>query len=128
MKPSLLIDLSSAEVFPLDDSFFGRPNCFQIILASTELILCCDTREDLYAWMTALGLVAARSGLGPPVSSSRATQIKSLTVIIDEAKGLSAKTPEAYAIVSLNSIKFARTPAIVGKGSAVFWKESFQLE
>lgn len=45
-KPKGIIDLESSSVFPLHETFFGRPNCFQIAVQSTDIYLCCNTEAD----------------------------------------------------------------------------------
>jgi Ras GTPase-activating protein 1 len=128
VKPDLLTDLASAEVYPFDDSFFGRPNCFQLLVGSAEFVLCCNTKDEADSWLSALALVVAVSGTGPSIDPARAVQLFGLEVSVKEVKGLASKAPEAYAVVSLNGIKYARTPTVTGKSNAVVWSEDFVFE
>lgn len=78
VKPKGIIDLPTALVYSVDDSLFGRyistechtlltalrPNCFQIIVNTSEIYLCANTPEEKQVRVYGLSLadVACRNG------------------------------------------------------------------
>lgn len=58
-KPKGLIDLNYSSLYPVHDSLFGRPNCFQIILRAlnnqvSAYYICADNSDQVQEWIQAL--------------------------------------------------------------------------
>lgn len=49
-KPKGLIDLSYSSLYPVHDSFFGRPNCFQLVVRALNHVsvyyICADNSDQ----------------------------------------------------------------------------------
>eukprot|EP00041_Stephanoeca_diplocostata_P039547 m.1635172 g.1635172 ORF g.1635172 m.1635172 type:complete len:926 (+) comp25420_c1_seq1:276-3053(+) len=128
-KPKGIIDLESCSVFSLHETFFGRPNCFQIAVQSADIYLCCNTEADTNEWMDALAPHCGTVGFGPLVrNADKRSTVMGLNLSIMEAKNFTAKSSTLYCIVSLNYAKMARTPAVQVKGDSVFWGEEFVFD
>lgn len=130
VKPKGIIDLASSYVYPLDASFFGRPNCFQVLVNGNAVYLCANTEAEASEWVQALLPYTAGSGIAPAVRDSQQQHtVKSLQLTVSEAKDFGSKVSNAYCIVSLNGVKVARGPAkAVGKDGSAFWGESFAFD
>lgn len=130
VRPKGIIDLASSYVYPLDDSFFGRPNCFQLVVNGNAVYLCANTEVEASDWVQALLPYAAGSGVAPAVADNRLQHtVKSLQLTVSEAKDFGGKITHAYCIVSLNGVKVARGPAkVVGKDGSAFWGENFSFD
>eukprot|EP00040_Diaphanoeca_grandis_P035801 m.225988 g.225988 ORF g.225988 m.225988 type:complete len:925 (-) comp33476_c0_seq1:73-2847(-) len=128
-KPKGLIDLDACTIYPLDNSFFGRPNCFQILVQSSEIFLCCDTESEMREWMSALSDHCANCGYAQLSQDTNAkSQIRSLNITVVEAKKFGTKYTMPYCIVQLNNINCARTPVLSSKTDNPFWNEEFQFD
>jgi Ras GTPase-activating protein 1 len=128
-KPKGLVDLEAATIYPLDSSYFGRPNCFQIIVQSSEIFLCCNSEAEAHEWMAALSEFCGNCGYGRLTSDvSVRSNLKSLNLTIVEAKKFGTKFSMPYCIVNLNQVKLARTPVIQSKSSNPFWNEEFSFD
>eukprot|EP00038_Savillea_parva_P015387 m.13795 g.13795 ORF g.13795 m.13795 type:complete len:958 (+) comp3087_c0_seq1:336-3209(+) len=128
-KPKGIVDLESAAIYPLDVSYFGRPNCFQILVQSATIYLCCDTEMETCEWLEALAPHAATVGYGiitPDVT--RVSRLRGAQVAIMEAKKYGSKHTSLYCIVGLGDVKVARTPVKPSKKESAFWAEEFLLD
>lgn len=130
-KPKGLIDLSCAYLYPVHESVFDKPNCFQLVeralpCLSTITYLAAVTPETAQEWVNALKpLCVSQLTRAPKVARLR--ELRSLHLHIIDAHRLPYKlVPSPFIILSLNSIKVARTKAKVGYHP--IWDEEFILE
>ncbi|XP_034325355.1 ras GTPase-activating protein 1 isoform X2 [Magallana gigas] len=135
-RPKGLIDLSYSSLYPVHDSFFGRPNCFQLITNSFNhsqiYYLCAENIDLAQNWIQRLRPYCVNTA---PVSQQRLSALKelrSLTVEVVDAQKLSTKLlPHPYCILNLknpgqNPIKVCRTQ--VEEGHNPVWEEKFILD
>ncbi|CAG2246074.1 RASA1 [Mytilus edulis] len=134
-RPKGLIDLNFSSLYPVHDSFFGRPNCFQLITNANPYnhfqlyYLCAENGDDAQRWLKVLKPYCVNT---QPIKSQamarRLKELRTLTVEIGDAPQLPTKTlPHPYCIVNLNStIKVCRTA--VKEELKSYWEEKFVLE
>lgn len=130
-KPKGLIDLSCAYLYHVHESVFDKPNCFQLVeralpCLATITYLSAPNLETIQEWINVLKpLCVSQITRTPKVSRLR--EIRSLQLHIIDAHRLPYKlVPSPFIIVSLNSVKVARTK--VKEGSHPIWDEEFILE
>ncbi|CAG5122423.1 unnamed protein product [Candidula unifasciata] len=132
-KPKGIIDLSYSALYPVHDSLFGRPYCFQIVSNydnNNEQIcyVCADSSDLAHKWI---------QFLKPYCDNSRATksqlhhsmlkEFHKLEVSIMDAHRLPQKHfNHPYCVLSLNNVKVGRTE--VGEGINPFWSSDFFLD
>ncbi|KAL9987198.1 hypothetical protein ACROYT_G001462 [Oculina patagonica] len=128
-KPKGMMDLSFSMVYEVHQSFFGRPNCFQVVVRafneSRMFYLCADTQDLANEWMEAI-----KKFCGKPVNTNLGErdvkQLRSLEVIVVEAHKLSSnKVSHPYCMISLNEVKTCRTKT--QEGSSPIWNEEFKF-
>ncbi|XP_052099193.1 ras GTPase-activating protein 1-like [Mytilus californianus] len=134
-RPKGLIDLNFSSLYPVHDSFFGRPNCFQLITNANPYnhfqlyYLCAENGDDAQRWLKVLKPYCVNT---QPIKSQtmarRLKELRTLTVEIGDAPQLPSKTlPHPYCIVNLNNtIKVCRTA--VKEELKSYWEEKFVLE
>ncbi|KAJ7365846.1 Ras GTPase-activating protein 1 [Desmophyllum pertusum] len=128
-KPKGMMDLSFSMVYEVHQSFFGRPNCFQVVVRAFNefrvFYLCADTQDLANEWMEAI-----KKFCGKPVNTNLGErdvkQLRSLEVIIIEAHKLSSnKVSHPYCMISLNEVKTCRTKT--QEGPSPIWNEEFKF-
>ncbi|XP_014669624.1 PREDICTED: ras GTPase-activating protein 1-like [Priapulus caudatus] len=129
-KPKGLIDLAYCTLYQVHDSFFEKPNCFQLVtrgLSAVEVnYLYADSPEDAQEWMRKIKPLCYQA-VQPSSLQNRVKELKSLHINILDAKRIPVKlAPQAFCVVSLNDVKVARsrtqsTPDPV-------WEEEFLLD
>jgi Ras GTPase-activating protein 1 len=128
MKPKGIIDLDTAAIELADNSLFGRPNCFTLVVQHPRcMYLCCDTAEDRLDWLTALGPFCGQLGFAPlqPNPNTKCF-LTSVNLSVMEAKKFGLKAgAKTYGLVSFGGIKHARTPKVAIKGESAFFGEEF---
>eukprot|EP00037_Helgoeca_nana_P030143 m.369383 g.369383 ORF g.369383 m.369383 type:complete len:953 (-) comp28121_c0_seq1:13326-16184(-) len=128
-KPKGIVDLASSAVYPLHVSYFGRPNCFQIIVQSSVIYLNCDTDLECRDWVDALRPFVSTCGYGtltPDVN--RVSRLIGVHLSIMEAKKYGSRNTAPYCIVCLGGVKTCRTPVKQSKKDNAFWAEDFVLD
>ncbi|XP_037079065.1 ras GTPase-activating protein 1-like [Pollicipes pollicipes] len=131
MKPKGLIDLSCAYVYPVDDSFFDRSFCFQIVekalpCLATVTYLCAGCADSIQDWVAALKpLCVPQNARLPKVANLRELRCLQLSVL--EAYRLPLKlVPSPFCVIAVNQVKVARTK--VKTGPDPVWGEDFVLD
>ncbi|KAK2180889.1 hypothetical protein NP493_422g02005 [Ridgeia piscesae] len=131
-KPKGLIDLSYSSLYPVHDSFFGRPNCFQLILRALNQVsvyyICADNSDQAQEWTQALKPYCTNNKPKKVKSMLPSfTELRSLHLKVYDAHKLSCKhAPHPYCIVSLNDVKVCRTQ--VKETPDPLWDEEFMLD
>lgn len=131
-KPKGLIDLSYSSLYPVHDSFFGRPNCFQLILRALNQVsvyyICADNSDQAQEWTQALKPYCTNNKPKKVKSMLPSfTELRSLQLKVFDAHKLSCKhAPHPYCIVSLNDVKVCRTQ--VKETPDPQWDEEFMLD
>lgn len=130
-KPKGLIDGNYSNLYPVHESLFGRPNCFQIIQKSFNhqavFYLCAESSDVFQQWILSLKSYCQNTVTKSIKNSSVVvlTQLRSLNVSIKDAKKLGPKV-QAYCVLNLNDVKVARTS--VRGGPDAVWDEDFLIE
>ncbi|KAI5725466.1 hypothetical protein M8J77_015855 [Diaphorina citri] len=130
-KPKGLIDLACAYLYPVHDSVFNRPFCFQIVeralpcLANTTY-LSSDYAETTQDWISAL-----RPHCVPQMTRSpkmaKVRELRCLSLHLMDAHRLPSKlVPSPFCVISLNQVKVARTK--VKSGPDPVFDEEFLLD
>eukprot|EP00048_Salpingoeca_helianthica_P002271 m.55992 g.55992 ORF g.55992 m.55992 type:complete len:811 (-) comp12003_c1_seq1:21-2453(-) len=126
MKPKGIIDLGGCSLFSLDDSLYGRPNCFQLIVCGSDVVFCADTEQEKTEWMSALQpLVGFSSVTAAAVNANTSAVVRSLSVCVVEAKDFTSKAQSVFCTLSISDVKVARTPTLTVKSNSAFWNEDF---
>lgn len=144
------MDLNCAYLYPLHDSFFEKPYCFQLVeralpCLATVTYLCAPSSEELQvshnlttATMICLIRKLCQEWIGilkplcvPQLARApkiqRLRELRCLNLGILEAHRLPYKlVPNPLCILSLNQVKVARTK--VKTGYDPVWDEEYQLE
>ncbi|CAK8676614.1 unnamed protein product [Clavelina lepadiformis] len=127
-KPKGLIDLSYGAVYPVHESYFGRPHCFQIVIRAlnevTSSYFCADSSDVAQDWMKLLRANCAKPNRQPLPKPNSARQVRSLHVTIEAAHKLVSRTTcRPYCTLSLNTVHVGRTK--VKEGLKPVWTEEF---
>lgn len=129
-KPKGLVDLSYGAVYPVHDSYFGRPHCFQIVVHAlnevTASYYCADTQELAQEWLRLLRANCKKPNRQPLPNPRRARQVRSLSLTIDSARKLPGKGIHSYCTFGLNEVKVGRTK--VKTGNNPVWSEEFYFD
>uniref|UniRef100_T1JFR2 Ras GTPase-activating protein 1 n=1 Tax=Strigamia maritima TaxID=126957 RepID=T1JFR2_STRMM len=131
-KPKGLIDLSYTSMYMVDDSFFDRPNCFQLVeralpCLSTVHYLCAAKPDLAQEWMRSLRPLCVHQTPNKNPRAQRLKELYSLHVTILEAHRIPTKLcPHPYCILSLDQVKICRTQ--VREGPEPVWEEEFVLD
>jgi Ras GTPase-activating protein 1 len=135
-KPKGLIDLSYSSLYPVHDSLFGRPNCFQIVLRALNQVamyyICADNPDLALEWMQALKPYCQNTQPKRPTAKPEKllpalTELRSLHIKVFNAKKLSCRhIPHPYCVMSLNEVKVCRTQVKEAPDSC--WDEDFTLD
>lgn len=131
-KPKGMIDLAFSSLYPVHDSFFGRPNCFQLIIKAYNHIsvnyLCADSADKAQHWIQSLKPYCVN--IQPPKThhlSVALKELRSLSIEIFDGRELPNKQlPHPYCVVSLNTVQVCRTQ--VAKCPNPYWGEDFILD
>ncbi|CAL4130451.1 unnamed protein product, partial [Meganyctiphanes norvegica] len=130
-KPRGLIDLNCSYLYQVHDSFFERPNCFQLVerelpCLATVTYLCADAQETTNDWMAVLRPLCVPQMVGAPKLQTL-KYMKTLHLTIMQASRLPQKiVPSPYCLVSLNQVKVCRTRPKPGPDPV--WDEEFALD
>ncbi|EGD72431.1 hypothetical protein PTSG_00450 [Salpingoeca rosetta] len=125
VKPKHIFDLSSTSLYSLDDSYHGRPYCFQLVLSSSCVDICCDSDEERLSWMQALYryCYACSVVLAKP-SPAAVNRITNLRVVVREVKG-PIKGSQMQCQLLFNHVKQARTFLRQVKDKACYFGDEF---
>ncbi|EDO36190.1 predicted protein [Nematostella vectensis] len=128
-KPKMLLDLTFSTVYAVLESFFGRPNCFQVVVRalgeSRMTYLCADTPDLANEWMDAVQKICGKSK-SLDVIDVDVKQLRSLELNVIEAHKLPLnKVSHPYCMVSLNEVKTCRTKTF--EGQTPLWNEEFKF-
>ncbi|XP_067664824.1 ras GTPase-activating protein 1-like isoform X1 [Haliotis asinina] len=128
-RPKDLIELQYSCLYPVHDSFFGRPYCFQLVSNYNNnhvqtCYLCAESGDVAQKWIHALKPYCNNT----PVKRQRSLkELHSLSIIIYEAHKLHNKyLNHPYAVVSLNEVKVGRTE--VGESTNPVWEQEIDLD
>ncbi|TPX70902.1 hypothetical protein SpCBS45565_g01494 [Spizellomyces sp. 'palustris'] len=148
LKPREVISLKHSAVHRLDDSYFNRPHCFQVINVSSKgrqtYNLIAESANEKEDWIIALGKFAfccvrgmmARDKRLIPSTPLMASDeegyltVRSFQLSVLEAKelpstpGLGGLNP--YCIVLFDDVKQARTTT--KSGDTPFWGDEYEFE
>ncbi|KAB7502503.1 Ras GTPase-activating protein 1 [Armadillidium nasatum] len=130
-KPRGVIDLNCSYLYQVDESFFERPHCFQLVerelpCLATVTYLCSDAADTTADWMAVLRPLCIPQMTGSP-KLSNVKFMKSLHLTIMQASRLPSKiVPMPYCLVSLNQVKTCRTRPKPGPDPV--WDEEFILD
>ncbi|CAH3132087.1 unnamed protein product [Porites lobata] len=126
-KPKGMMDLSFSMVYEVHQSFFGRPNCFQVVVRafneSRMFYLCADTQDLANEWMEAIKKFCGKV-MNTTVGERDVKQLRSLEVNVVEAHS-SNKVSHPYCMISLNEVKTCRTKT--QEGHSPIWNEEFKF-
>uniref|UniRef100_A0A8C4QJF6 RAS p21 protein activator 1 n=1 Tax=Eptatretus burgeri TaxID=7764 RepID=A0A8C4QJF6_EPTBU len=132
-KPKGLIDLSVCSIYTVHESYFGRPNCFQIVVqdfsdGNNIFYFSADTQESAQEWMKVIQQFCTKYRRQSQCTANRRLrQVRSLTLYVEEAHKLPAKyLTHPYCTILLNNVQVARTP--VKEGQNPVWAEEFVFE
>nr|CAB3265445.1 ras GTPase-activating protein 1 [Phallusia mammillata] len=130
-KPKGLIDLSYGAVYPVDDSYFGRPHCFQVVVRAlnevTASYFSAESADHAQEWMRLLRAHCAKPNRQPIPKQNNARQVRSLQVTIESANKLVSRTQcRPYCTLSLNAVHVGRTK--VKEGLKPVWSEEFLFD
>ncbi|XP_015759449.1 PREDICTED: ras GTPase-activating protein 1-like isoform X2 [Acropora digitifera] len=129
-KPKGMMDLSFSMVYEVHQSFFGRPNCFQVVVRafneSRMFYLCADTQDLANEWMEAIEKFCGKvqNTVGGSVNERDVKQLRSLEVNVIEAHS-SAKVSHPYCTISLNEVKTCITKT--QESHSPIWNEEFKF-
>ncbi|KAK4312336.1 hypothetical protein Pmani_016231 [Petrolisthes manimaculis] len=130
-KPRGLIDLNCSYLYQVHDSFFERPNCFQLVerelpCLATVTYLCSDSQELTNDWMAVLRPLCVPQTVGQPKLQTLKF-MKTLHLVVMQATRLPMKiVPNPYCLVSLNQVKVCRTRP--KQCPDPVWEEDFLLD
>ncbi|KAH9524517.1 Ras GTPase-activating protein 1 [Bulinus truncatus] len=132
-KPKGIIDLSYSALYPVHDSLFGRPNCFQIVSnyenINEQICYVCAENTDLaQKWIQFLKPYCDNSrnikSLG---HHSVLKEFHKLEVSILDAHRFPPKfLNHPYCVLALNGVRVGKTD--VGEGPNPFWSADFFLD
>ncbi|CAL1535836.1 unnamed protein product [Lymnaea stagnalis] len=132
-KPKGIIDLSYSALYPVHDSLFGRPNCFQIVSNydnNNEQIcyVCADSVDLAQKWIQFLKPYCDNSrAIRPQIHHALLKEFHKLEVSILDAHRFPPKIlNHPYCVLSLNNVRVGRTD--VGEGANPFWSADFFLD
>nr|XP_039272599.1 ras GTPase-activating protein 1-like [Styela clava] len=129
-KPKGLVDLSYGAVYPIHDSYFGRPHCFQIVVHAlnevTASYYCADSQELAQEWLRLLRANCKKPNRQPLPNPRRARQVRSLSVTIDSCRKLPGKGIRTYCTLALNQVNVGRTKVKLDNGPV--WNEEFHFD
>ncbi|XP_031570503.1 ras GTPase-activating protein 1-like [Actinia tenebrosa] len=128
-KPKSLLDLTLSTVYVVHENFFGRPNCFQVVVRalneSRMTYLCADTQDQANEWMDAIKKFCGKAKTAD-VGDLDVKQLRSLELNVIEAHKLPPnKVSHVYSIISLNEVKTCRTRTF--EGQKPIWNEDFKF-
>ncbi|XP_052795998.1 ras GTPase-activating protein 1-like [Mya arenaria] len=127
-----LIDLNYSELYPVDDSFFGRPNCFQLVTNALQhyqiYYLCAENTDMGTSWINTLKEHCVNTQMTRIQKRSTVLkELRSLTVEVIESRKLPPKhLSHPYCVITLNNVKVCRTEHV--DLNNIFWGETFTLD
>ncbi|XP_074650781.1 ras GTPase-activating protein 1-like isoform X2 [Tubulanus polymorphus] len=129
-RPKGLIDLSYTSMYPVHDSFFERPNCFQLLMRGlnhvSQYYLFADNADFANDWIQALKPFCVNTVIKNKPASSKLKELRSLNIEILEIHRLPKSAPHPYCIIMLNDIKVCRTS--IKDGLDPVFEEEFVIE
>ncbi|XP_059172622.1 ras GTPase-activating protein 1-like [Physella acuta] len=131
-KPKGIIDLNYSALYPVHDSLFGRPNCFQIVSNydnNTEQIcyVCADSVDLAQKWIQVLKPYCDNSKGNKSQHHASLKEFHKLEVSILDAHRFSPKVlNHSYCVLSLNNVRVGKTDVV--EGSSPFWSTDFFLD
>nr|XP_002127238.1 ras GTPase-activating protein 1 [Ciona intestinalis] len=130
-KPKGLIDLSYGAVYPVHESYFGRPHCFQVVIRAlnevTSSYFCADSADLAQEWMKLLRANCAKPNRQALPKLNSARQVRSVQVTIEAAHKLASRTTcRPYCTLSLNNVHVGRTK--VKEDLKPVWSEEFLFD
>ncbi|CAI6367115.1 unnamed protein product [Macrosiphum euphorbiae] len=130
-KPKGLIELSCAYLYPVHESVFDRPNCFQLVeralpCLATITYLSLATQDLFQEWLSSLRMYCVTQ-LSRVPKAHKLRELRCLQLHILDAHRLPFKlVPNPFCIISLNQVKVARTRAKSGPDPV--FDEEFTLD
>ncbi|KAK6178717.1 hypothetical protein SNE40_011238 [Patella caerulea] len=128
-KPKGLVEFNYSSLYPVHDSFFERPNCFQLVSEYNNnnnvqiCYLCAENGDSAQKWYQELKNHCENTRKQKSVLK----KFCSLTIKIIDAQRLQTKLfHHPYCCVSLDNVKVCRTQ--VSEDKQVFWGEEFLLD
>ncbi|KJE96686.1 hypothetical protein CAOG_06967 [Capsaspora owczarzaki ATCC 30864] len=130
LRPKGIVDLTMSTVHSLHSTFFGRPNCFQIITNTIDALktyyLCANTEDEQQGWLDSLKEFCGHDSGRRPVPGEEAIEIKSLQLGVMEARDLPSKISHPYCLISLDNVNQARTQ--IKTRAQPMWVEEFTFD
>eukprot|EP00055_Hartaetosiga_balthica_P014450 m.79240 g.79240 ORF g.79240 m.79240 type:complete len:909 (+) comp8599_c0_seq1:137-2863(+) len=127
IKPKHILDLGDMDVFPLHDSYYGRPHCFQLVLGYGTMDICCDSEDDKIAWISSFIRLGVRCFTKVTSATySEPTRLANLQVTIKEVKG-PIKASHIQCHLFLNKVKQACSFSRPYKNQSCFFGDQFQF-
>eukprot|EP01147_Barroeca_monosierra_P005601 gene5601-181_t len=127
VKPKRIFDLPATSLYTLHDSYHGRPYCFQLVLSSSCVDICCDNDEERLMWMRAIYPYCFSCNVvlmePNPLQTNRITN---LYVTVREIKG-PLKAPQLQCQLLLNEVKQARTFLRPVKDRSCYFGDDFSF-
>ncbi|KAL8575409.1 hypothetical protein ACOMHN_000025 [Nucella lapillus] len=130
-KPKGLVELGYTSIYPVHDSWFGRPNCYLLVStydnqSKTTSYITAESSEVVRRWVHILKVSCVNTTGAPPGKGLRS--LHSLSVTVFSAHHVPVKLLSHPAcILSLNQHRAARTQTCES-GDPPFWGEEFQLD
>ncbi|XP_053405598.1 ras GTPase-activating protein 1-like [Mercenaria mercenaria] len=131
-KSKGLIDLNYSELYPVDDSFFGRPNCFQLVTNALQdyqiYYLCAENADLATSWINVLKEHCVNTQMTRIQKRSTVLkELRSLSVEVIECRNIPTKyLSHPFCVITLNSVKVCRTRDV--DTTNLFWQEDFTLD
>ncbi|KAL5004180.1 hypothetical protein ScPMuIL_017636 [Solemya velum] len=135
-KPKGLIDLKYSSLYLVHDSFFGRPNCFQLVTNASKHFdheveihyLCADDSDKAQKWVQKLKRHCVNTQIVKLNNrASGLKELRSLNLEVVNANNLPTKhLPHPYCVISLNNTKVCRSQT--AETSTMYWGDEFVLD
>ncbi|XP_052279631.1 ras GTPase-activating protein 1-like isoform X4 [Dreissena polymorpha] len=132
-KSKGLIDLNYSELYPVDDSFFGRPNCFQLVTNALQhyqiYYLCADNADLATTWINSLKEHCVNTQMTRIQKRSTVLkELRSLSVQVKECRNMPTKVlSHPYCVITLNNVKVCRTHDLSDLNN-LYWGAEFTLD
>ncbi|XP_076465409.1 ras GTPase-activating protein 1-like [Babylonia areolata] len=129
-KPKGLVELNYTSIYPVHDSWFGRPNCYLLVSmydnqSKTTSFITAESSEVVRRWVHILKVSCVNTSGAPPGKGLRS--LHSLSVTVFSAHHVATKLlTHPACILSLNQHRVARTQTC--DSGDPFWGEEFQLD
>lgn len=112
-KPKGFFDLRYTTVYHVHESFFGRPNCFQVVIRAYNekqtTFLCCESSDYKQEWFDAISRFCTKMCQSKQ-SPEGVKELRTLELSILHAQKIPVnKLQHPYCLVLLNDVKICRT-------------------